>query len=71
MACGGVAGEYDYEVYKKFADQVGWRRSGNWLGYDELTFSVGKGSKHAHLPFDTYRNRIESSRFSRAATCNL
>jgi predicted NACHT family NTPase len=51
MACGGVAGEYDYEVYKKFADQVGWRRSGNWLGYDELTFSVGKGSKHAHLPY--------------------
>jgi hypothetical protein len=51
MACGGVAGEYDYEVYKKFADQVGWRRSGNWLGYDELTFSVGKGSKHAHLPW--------------------
>ena len=50
MACGGVAGEYDYEVYKKFADQVGWRRSGNWLGYDELTFDVGKGSKHAHLP---------------------
>jgi hypothetical protein len=53
MACGGVAGEYDYEVYKKFADQVGWRRSGNWLGYDELTFSW-KGSKHAHLPLDVY-----------------
>jgi hypothetical protein len=52
MACGGVAGEYDYEVYKKFADQVGWRRSGNWLGYDELTFSW-KGSKHAHLPSQT------------------
>jgi hypothetical protein len=59
MACGGVAGEYDYEVYKKFADQVGWRRSGNWLGYDELTFSVGKGSKHAHLPSLTREQEVE------------
>jgi predicted NACHT family NTPase len=49
MACGGVPGEYDGGVYKKFADQVGWRRSGDWLSYDELTF-VLKGSKHAHLP---------------------
>jgi hypothetical protein len=52
MACGGVPGEYDYDVYKKFADQVGWRRSGNWLGYDELTFLV-EGSKHAYLPCRT------------------
>jgi hypothetical protein len=78
MACGGVAGEYDYEVYKKFADQVGWRRSGNWLGYDELTFSW-KGSKHAHLPLCVcvrIGGRMEGGRrvqvlFSRAATCNL
>jgi predicted NACHT family NTPase len=78
MPCGGVAGEYDYEVYKKFADQVGWRRSGNWLGYDELTFSW-KGSKHAHLPLCVcvrIGGRMEGGRrvqvlFSRAATCNL
>ena len=34
--CGGIPGEYDYDVYKKFADQVGWRSgnwSGNWLSY--------------------------------------
>jgi hypothetical protein len=49
MDCGGVPGEYDYDVFEKFADQVGWRRSGDWLKYDELTFLL-EGSKHAHLP---------------------
>jgi hypothetical protein len=59
IACGGVPGKYDYDVYKKFADQVGWRRSGNWLGYDELTLELELGElldrkevevKYAHLP---------------------
>jgi predicted NACHT family NTPase len=59
MDCGGVPGKYDWDVYKKFADQVGWRRSGDWLSwrrrseewlsYEELTFLL-EGSKHAHLP---------------------
>jgi len=50
MDCGGVPGEYDYDVHKKFADQVGWRRSGKWLNYDELTFLLD-GSEKAHLPY--------------------
>jgi predicted NACHT family NTPase len=49
MACGGVPEKFDNDVYKKFADQVGWRRSGNWLSYKDLTFLL-EGSKHAHLP---------------------
>jgi predicted NACHT family NTPase len=48
MACGGVPGEYNYNVYRKFADQVGWRRSGNWLNNRELTFKLE--GKKAHLP---------------------
>jgi hypothetical protein len=68
IACGGIPGEYDYEAYKKFADQVGWRRrSGNWLSYDELTFLLD-GSEKAHLPSI---NETQSSLFSRAETCNL
>ena len=54
LDCGGVPGEYDYDVYKKFADEVGWRRSGNWLSYDELTFSL-EGSQHAYLPSPWWR----------------
>jgi hypothetical protein len=54
LDCGGVPGEYDYDVYKKFADEVGWRRGGDWLSYDELTFLLD-GSKHAHLPSPWWR----------------
>jgi predicted NACHT family NTPase len=49
MDCGGIPGEYDWKVYEKFADQVGWRRSEYWLSYDKLTFLL-EGSKYAHLP---------------------
>jgi len=86
MDCGGVPGENDWGVYKKFADQVGWRRSENWLSYDELTFLI-EGSKHAHLPrirkcshgeltvklgvfMDGGAGAI-GDLFSRATTCNL
>ncbi|MEB3121025.1 MAG: hypothetical protein VKL41_07355, partial [Snowella sp.] len=68
---------YDYDVYIKFADQVGWRRSGNWLSYDELTFLLD-GSEKAHLPtvYGLYATWISNYRrqaylFSRATTCNL
>ena len=54
LDCGGVPGEYDYyEVYEKFADEVGWRRSGDWLSYDQLTFLL-EGSQHAYLPHLIY-----------------
>jgi predicted NACHT family NTPase len=51
--CGGVPGEDDYGVYIKFADRVGWRGSGDWLSYSELTYLL-EDSKHAHLPFTIY-----------------
>ena len=85
MECGGIPGEYDHEVYKKFADQVGWLRSGDWcffrdwLSYDELTFNW-KGSKHAHLPvlgeIGREEKRLgERGEFSflahRLVTCNI
>jgi hypothetical protein len=53
--CGGVPGELDWDVCEKFADQVGWRRSGKLLSYDELNFLL-EGSKKAHLP-NWYRLR--------------
>ena len=82
MDCGGILGEYDYDVYKKFVGQVGWRRSGNWLSYDELTFLLD-GSEKAHLPFlkseyeyGTYRElgrKIVYISFlaQRLVTCNI
>ena len=74
MACGGVPGQHDYDVYEKFADQVGWRRSRDWLSYGELTFLL-EGSKHAHLPWVSLGWPIDDYAVgftcSRAATCNL
>jgi predicted NACHT family NTPase len=51
MECGGVPGEENYEVYRKFAEQVGWRHQGKWLGYSDMTFDIEK-SLVAHLPLD-------------------
>jgi hypothetical protein len=82
IACGGVPGKYDYDVYKKFADQVGWRRSGNWLGYDELTLELELGElewkevvKYAHLPALRLKHTVwrggRGEFFSRLVTCSL
>ena len=74
MDCGGVPGKYDRnrDVYDKFADQVGWRRNGAWLGYKQVTFLL-EGSKHAQLPCHGWGRGLDSvgSLFSRATTCNL
>jgi len=86
MACGGVSGRYDWDVYEKFADQVGWRRSEDWLSYSELTFLL-EDSKRAHLPGyrwgrggklmgvsirSEFGGGVEFSFFAqRLATCNI
>ncbi len=72
--CGGIPGEYDHDLYEKFADQVGWRRSGEWLRYDELTFLLN-GSEKAHLPgvggWGGLGRLRKGILFSRATTCKL
>jgi hypothetical protein len=68
LDCGGVPGEYDYDVYKKFADEVGWRRGGDWLSYDQLTFLLD-GSEKALLPIGAFRRTrkiIGGTLFSRS-----
>jgi uncharacterized protein YjhX (UPF0386 family) len=44
---GGTRG-YNERVWRKFGDSVGWRVSGNWLTYSDLTFDTS--SPLAHLP---------------------
>lgn len=36
----GRWGKFDYDTYVKLADAVGWRRRGEWLSYNELTFNT-------------------------------
>jgi serine/threonine protein kinase len=45
---GGKPGVYDYQVYEKFGDRVGWRVNNNWKLYSELTFSLD--AQEGHLP---------------------
>ncbi|NCR58790.1 MAG: peptidase C14 [Microcystis aeruginosa LL13-06] len=41
---------YNEEVWKKFGDRVGWRKGGDWVRYQDLTFNNAEAPK-AHLPF--------------------
>ena len=36
----GGTREYNEEVWKNFADRVGWRKEGNWLYHRDLTFNL-------------------------------
>ncbi|GCA82651.1 Ycf53-like protein [Microcystis aeruginosa NIES-2522] len=68
MDCSGVPGENNWDVYNKFGDQVGWRGDGEWLRYDELTFSLD-GSEKALLPIGAFRRTrkiIGGTLFSRS-----
>jgi ribosome-binding protein aMBF1 (putative translation factor) len=37
---GGKPEQYDYEIYKKFGERVGWRVEEEWLDYSDITFSL-------------------------------
>ena len=48
IECGGKVGVYDWDIYRKFAVKIGWRKGDNWLNYSELTFNTN--APQAHLP---------------------
>ncbi len=43
--------------WKKFGDRVGWRKEGNWLSYDNLTFDLDK-SLTGEFPRDSGVNSL-------------
>ena len=45
---GGKPGEYNEEIYIKFAVRVGWGVNGKWFYYSKLTFSIN--APQGHLP---------------------
>ena len=52
----GGTREYNYEVWKNFGDQVGWRQGGSWLNYSDLTFNFN--ASRGHLPNDFYKIEV-------------
>ncbi|MDB9373569.1 GUN4 domain-containing protein [Nodularia sphaerocarpa CS-585] len=45
-----IGGQVDYETEKKLGDRLGWRKDGNWLKYDQLTFQLSPTTPMGHLP---------------------
>ncbi|MFM5960683.1 MAG: GUN4 domain-containing protein, partial [Dolichospermum sp.] len=68
----GGTREYNQEIWLKFGDKVGWRRSwwrgGSWLYYSLLTFD--KKAPEGHLPSVAGLGGM-SSLASRLVNCNI
>ncbi|MBN3911063.1 MAG: GUN4 domain-containing protein [Nostoc sp. NMS1] len=45
-----IGGQIDYETEKRLGDRLGWRKEGNWLNYDQLTFKLSPKTPMGHLP---------------------
>lgn len=45
-----IGGQVDYETEKKLGDRLGWRKEGNWLNYNQLTFKLSPTTPMGHLP---------------------
>ncbi|BCL33975.1 GUN4 domain-containing protein [Nostoc sp. MS1] len=45
-----IGGQVDYETKKKLGDRLGWRKEGNWLNYNQLTFKLSPTTPMGHLP---------------------
>jgi GUN4-like len=45
-----IGAQVDYETEKKLGDRLGWRKEGNWLDYDQLTFQLSPTTPMGHLP---------------------
>ncbi|WGV25105.1 GUN4 domain-containing protein [Halotia branconii] len=45
-----MGGQVDYETEKRLGDRLGWRKQGNWLNYEQLTFELSPMTPMGHLP---------------------
>ncbi|BAY50311.1 GUN4 domain-containing protein (plasmid) [Scytonema sp. HK-05] len=45
-----MGSQVDYETEKRLGDRLGWRKQGNWLDYDQLTFELSLTTPIGHLP---------------------
>ncbi|MFN6565583.1 MAG: GUN4 domain-containing protein [Nostoc sp. ChiSLP01] len=45
-----IGAQVDYETEKRLGDRLGWRKEGNWLNYNQLTFKLSPTTPMGHLP---------------------
>lgn len=65
----GGTREYNREIWEKFGDKVGWRKGGNWLYYDDITFDNKAPAGHLPSVLSGFDSRV-SSLASRLVNCN-
>jgi len=70
---GGIPGEWDYEIYKKFGDRVGWyeMKKDNWKSYEDFTFSLYAPGGHLPIRRELGGDGWRCGLFSRVETCKL
>jgi serine/threonine protein kinase len=56
QSLGGSRG-FDYELWKKFGERIGWYANNNWLNYSDLTFSASALPGHLPACFADVLNR--------------
>ncbi|HLO83674.1 MAG TPA: serine/threonine-protein kinase [Nostocaceae cyanobacterium] len=78
LSVGGIAdGKYYPEAWSKFGERVGWRVKGEWIYYEDVTFSISVAPT-GHLPYlhsfwcvcQTMGDGV-SSLVSRLVNCNI
>ncbi|MCL2932319.1 MAG: GUN4 domain-containing protein [Trichodesmium sp. MAG_R03] len=71
----GGTSQYDGKIWEVFAEQVGWRKAGRWLGYSDLNFNLKTCGYTGHLPAAVALNKWSrfgmGYLFSCAETCGL
>jgi hypothetical protein len=66
-----IGGQIDYETEKRLGDRLGWRKEGNWLNYDQLTFKLSPIIPMGHLPAKWLHYDPHSSGLSTSSTEHL
>ncbi|MDZ7968492.1 MAG: GUN4 domain-containing protein [Nostoc sp. DedSLP03] len=66
-----MGGQVDYETEKRLGDRLGWRKEGNWLDYEQLTFKLSPMTPMGHLPAKWLHYDQHSSELSLSSTEHL
>ncbi|GAX45451.1 GUN4-like protein [Tolypothrix sp. NIES-4075] len=63
-----IGSQIDYETEKRLGDRLGWRKEGNWLDYEQLTFKLSPITPMGHLPVKWLHYDPHSSDLSPSST---
>ncbi|MEA5534325.1 caspase family protein [Crocosphaera sp. XPORK-15E] len=57
---GNTPGSYNDETYRRFGDEVGWRKNGSWQDYPDLSWSTNAQlvAPQGHLPTAEYTRGV-------------